>query len=95
MATDGWKARTIAASIAAALGGSKAGRGFICLCPSHADRSPSLSIRDGDDGRLLVHCFSGCDPLDILAAIRTQIGDLGEPVEAAEARQGIERAPPA
>jgi hypothetical protein len=40
-------------------------------CPCHDDRSPSLSIRDGDEpGRILVHCFAGCDHHDILAALR-------------------------
>ncbi|HLW82620.1 MAG TPA: hypothetical protein VKS20_11345 [Candidatus Acidoferrales bacterium] len=29
-------------------------------CPAHADRSPSLSIREGSDGRVLLHCFAGC-----------------------------------
>jgi hypothetical protein len=40
-------------------------------CPCHDDRLPSLSLRDGDEpGRVLVHCFAGCDRRDILAALR-------------------------
>jgi putative DNA primase/helicase len=40
-------------------------------CPCHDDRSPSLSLRDGDEpSRILVHCFAGCDHRDILAALR-------------------------
>jgi putative DNA primase/helicase len=40
-------------------------------CPCHDDRSPSLSVRDGDEPwRILVHCFAGCDRRDILAALR-------------------------
>jgi hypothetical protein len=39
-------------------------------CPSHDDEHPSLSLRDGENGRLLVHCFSCCDRLDVLAALR-------------------------
>jgi len=40
-------------------------------CPCHDDRSPSLSVRDGDEpGRILVHCFAGCDRRDILGALR-------------------------
>jgi len=50
-----------------------------CPLPSHGkgrgDHSPSLSLRDGDCGLLLVHCFAGCDPLDILDAIRDDILD--------------------
>jgi hypothetical protein len=40
-------------------------------CPYHDDHSPSLSLCDGDEpGRILVHCFAGCDRRDILAALR-------------------------
>lgn len=45
-------------------------------CPSHADTSPSLSIREGRDGRVLVHCFAGCTPLAILAKLGLTVGDL-------------------
>ncbi len=38
-------------------------------CPAHRDSTPSLSVRGGD-GRLLVHCFAGCDLDAILAALR-------------------------
>ena len=41
------------------LGGSWHGRTAMCLCPAHADREPSLSIRQGDRG-ILVTCFAGC-----------------------------------
>ena len=35
--------------------------GHIARCPAHPDKTPSLSIREADDGKLLVHCFAGCD----------------------------------
>lgn len=38
-------------------------------CPAHEDRSPSLSWRLGDDGRALLHCFSGCTFAEILEAV--------------------------
>jgi hypothetical protein len=44
------------------------GRWSAC-CPSHRDGTPSLSIREADDGRLLIHCFAGCDVGEIVAAI--------------------------
>lgn len=47
-----------------------------CLCPSHADRSPSLTIRVVSDGRILVHCFAGCDTGSVMAAIGMTVGDL-------------------
>ena len=47
----------------------KMGKGWQAHCPAHQDNSPSLSIAEGDDGRLLLHCFAGCDYRDIMAAI--------------------------
>ncbi|MEQ1544697.1 DNA primase [Methyloglobulus sp.] len=41
---------------------------WLALCPSHDDRSPSLSIKQVDD-RILIRCFAGCGYLDVLAAI--------------------------
>src|ERR1044072_1160233 len=29
-------------------------------CPAHEDSSPSLSVKVGDDGRVLVKCHAGC-----------------------------------
>ncbi|MEQ9454361.1 MAG: hypothetical protein RLN76_07190 [Phycisphaeraceae bacterium] len=43
--------------------------GYMTLCPAHADQKPSLSIRRGGSGRILVHCFAGCDTRDVLRAI--------------------------
>jgi putative DNA primase/helicase len=44
-------------------------------CPAHDDKSPSLSIRDTGD-RILIHCFAGCSPDDILAAVGLTFRDL-------------------
>jgi hypothetical protein len=60
-----------AEQIARALGGAaRAGRGWVARCCCHKDKNPSLSLCDGDDGKLLVKCFTGCDPRDILAELR-------------------------
>ena len=37
--------------------------------PAHADRSPSLSICEGHDGRVLVHCFAGCTADQVVSAL--------------------------
>jgi DNA primase len=37
-----------------------AGDGFKACCPSHEDRNPSLSIKETDDGTVLLKCFGGC-----------------------------------
>ena len=51
---------------------------WIARCPAHEDKSPSLSIRQLDDGRLLLHDFGGCGTGDVLAAVGLQMSDLFE-----------------
>lgn len=53
---------------------------WIASCPTREDRSPSLSIRELDDGRVLVHDFGGDDVGAILAAIGLVITDLFPPM---------------
>ena len=58
-----------AADIAHALGHARReGRAWRCRCPLHGGRS--LTLRNGDGGRILVTCWSGCDRLDVLAELR-------------------------
>lgn len=45
-------------------------------CPTHGGKSLTLSIRDMDDGRVLVHCFAGCDVGDVLAAVGLTVSNL-------------------
>lgn len=54
------------------------GRGskFQARCPAHDDRSPSLSIREATDGRVLVHCHAGCEVADIVESVGLTLGDL-------------------
>jgi hypothetical protein len=55
---------------------------WIAKCPAHPDRKPSLSIRETDDGRVLLHCFAGCSVGDVLAVIGLQLRDLfDQPVQ--------------
>ncbi len=49
---------------------------YKACCPAHPDKSPSLSIFQKQDGTILLHCFAGCDPLDILTAIGMDMSDL-------------------
>jgi len=71
---------TGARTITDALGGHWHGSYGMVSCFCHEDRNPSLSISDGDDGKLLVNCFAGCDPLEILRALNGQ-GLCDRPVE--------------
>jgi len=61
-------------ALVARLGGKWSGNTAMCRCPSHADRTPSLAIRQGDRG-ILVTCHAGCDATDVLRALR-RIADL-------------------
>ena len=42
---------------------------YSARCPSHQDKGPSLSIRELDDGRVLLHCFAGCETGEVLSAV--------------------------
>lgn len=49
---------------------------WLASCPAHEDRSPSLSIREAEDGKVLLHCFGGCDTGAVLGALGLTLGDL-------------------
>jgi hypothetical protein len=67
----------IAAAIADHLHARPIGSGrWMARCPAHDDRSASLSIREGRDGRALVHCFAGCTVSATLKASGLQLKDL-------------------
>jgi hypothetical protein len=51
---------------------------WLARCPAHDDRSPSLSIRETDDGRVLLHDFAGCSVEDVLTALGLGLSDLFE-----------------
>lgn len=42
---------------------------WVALCPAHADKTPSLSIRKLEDSRILINCWSGCGAIDVLESI--------------------------
>jgi len=42
---------------------------WLARCPAHEDKSPSLSIRELDDGRILLHDFAGCEVEHVLGTI--------------------------
>lgn len=52
-------------TLVARLKGSWHGNVAMCRCPAHQDRTPSLSIRQGDRG-ILVTCHAGCNSVDVL-----------------------------
>ena len=47
----------------------RAGRDrWVARCPAHDDRSPSLSVRLGDKGGMLLHCHAGCAIAEVISA---------------------------
>lgn len=47
-----------------------------CPVPTHGkgrgDRSPSLTVDDGEGGKVLVHCFAGCDQDAVIGALSSR-----------------------
>ena len=64
-------------NILSRLQGVKGGHGqWTARCPAHDDRQNSLSVSEGDDGRVLLHCHTGCDVDKIVAALGIAKSDL-------------------
>ena len=57
-------------------GAKQSGDVWALKCPAHDDRVASVSMSEGDDGRVLVHCHAGCSTADILASVGLTVADL-------------------
>jgi len=58
--------------IVSALNGKQTGSGsWLCHCPSHDDKDPSLSISQ-KDGKILFKCFAGCTQEAVLNALKAR-----------------------
>jgi len=62
---------------------------WVACCPAHPDKSPSLAVRETDDGTILLHCFAGCGVEQILMALGMEMGALfpDKPVENGQPRR--------
>ena len=49
---------------------------FTASCPAHRDRSPSLTVAEGADGRAGLHCFAGCPPEAVIEPLGPTWSDL-------------------
>jgi hypothetical protein len=58
---------------------TRSGDGWSARCPAHEDRRPSLSVREGEDGRALVWCHAGCTVDAVCAAVDLRVRDLFPP----------------
>jgi hypothetical protein len=67
---------------------------WLGLCPAHVDKRPSLSVRELDDGRVLLHCFAGCAAREVIAAAGLEMADLFPPRPLGHAVKGERRPVP-
>jgi hypothetical protein len=58
--------------IAHTLDGKVRGNSVTCRCSTHDDRTPSLSVRQTAEGKLLVKCHAGCPQEEVIAALKTR-----------------------
>lgn len=54
---------------------------WTACCPAHNDKGPSLAVRELPDGRVLVHCFAGCETESVLGSVGMDMSDLFPPDE--------------
>ena len=57
-------------------GVTKQSNGWLCCCPAHGDSNPSLSVDEGEDGRILVKCHAGCETSAVVDAMGLKMSDL-------------------
>jgi 5S rRNA maturation endonuclease (ribonuclease M5) len=73
-------------------GAKRSGENYMARCPAPThggeDRNPSLSVKEGENGRVLFKCFAGCEFDDIAAGLgltaRDLAGDQPQEVSRAE-----------
>ncbi len=62
-------------------------RKWVAKCPAHPDRTPSLSVAESNDGKVLLHDFAGCSTPDVLAALGLRFSDLFAPRRSTRGRR--------
>lgn len=54
----------------------KSGVNWNTNCPAHPDKNPSLSISEGRNGNVVLHCFAGCEVESVVKALGLEMTDL-------------------
>lgn len=49
---------------------------WIARCPAHEDKRPSLSIKEVEDGIILINCWAGCSAYEIVSSLGMRLADL-------------------
>jgi hypothetical protein len=47
----------------------KSGKEYMCKCPAHEDKTASLTVTEKDTDHIYLHCFAGCETIDILQSV--------------------------
>jgi hypothetical protein len=58
-------------NLLAALNAEQRGSESVCKCPAHDDSNPSLWLKESN-GKILLHCFSGCSQSSVIDALRAR-----------------------
>jgi 5S rRNA maturation endonuclease (ribonuclease M5) len=87
-AAEGGAVSVRAAELVERLDGVRAIQGgWTARCPAHEDTRQSLSVSEGEDGRVLLKCHAGCEFADIVRALDLAPKDLFPPSSAPPRRQ--------
>jgi len=65
----------------------RSGKGWLARCPAHDDHTPSLSISEAADGRVLLRCHAGCETEAVVWALGLSMRDLFPPGVGAKGRR--------
>jgi hypothetical protein len=76
MSQDASAETPLARVLARLPGARRSGNGWTARCPGHDDQHNSLSVREGADERVILHCFAGCQFDAIVAALGLPVADL-------------------
>ena len=52
------------------------GHGYRANCPRGHSSRGALSLSEGDDGRVMLHCFAGCSAADVVGVLGLTLADL-------------------
>lgn len=68
---------------------------WITCCPAHEDRSPSLTLHETNDGRILARCHAGCNFEEIVNAVGLGYEPWFPPKQDGDFKKPVRRAYPA
>lgn len=57
-------------------GVKRSGGGYSAKCPAHDDKNASLSVKQGDNGGVVLYCHAGCTPEQVVGALGLSMKDL-------------------